>query len=114
MTISRAVTKHVRISPRKARLAAGLMRGLLAVEASRQLAYCGQKAGRLLGKTLNSAMANAEMEHGTRREDLKVLEVRVDAGPSWKRAKGKSRGGRVPVWKRTSHFTVVVGTEEGE
>ncbi|MFW9952833.1 MAG: 50S ribosomal protein L22, partial [Candidatus Thorarchaeota archaeon] len=42
---------------------------------------------------------------------LKVQEVRIDAGPTIKRAKPKNRGGRVPVMKRTSHFTVVVGAE---
>ena len=58
-----------------------------------------------------SAIANAETLFSIQRRDLKVKEVRVDEGPTLKRAKSKSRGGRVPVLKRMSHFMVVVGTE---
>lgn len=106
-----AKTKYIRISPRKARLAAGLIRGKGVEEALLQLLYSNLKGGRLLKKTLDSAIANAETLHSVQRRDLKVKEVRVDAGPTMKRAKSKSRGGRVPILKRMSHFTVVVGTE---
>lgn len=106
-----AKTKYIRISPRKARLAADLIRGKGVEEALLQLLYSNLKGGRLLKKTLDSAIANAETLHSVQRRDLKVKEVRVDAGPTMKRAKSKSRGGRVPILKRTSHFTVVVGTE---
>ena len=106
-----ARTKHVRISPRKARLAAGLIRGMECEKALVQLLYSNLKGGRLLKKTLHSAIANAENRLGVQRRDLKVKEVRIDAGPVMKRAKSKSKGGRVPILKRTSHFTVVVGTE---
>jgi large subunit ribosomal protein L22 len=106
-----AKTKYIRISPRKARLAADLIRGKGVEEALLQLLYSNLKGGRLLKKTLDSAIANAETLHSVQRRDLKVKEVRVDAGPTMKRAKSKSRGGRVPILKRMSHFTVVVGTE---
>jgi len=107
----KAYTKYVRVSPRKARLAADLIRGRKVEDAKLQLQYSKLKAGRLLEKTLNSAIANAETLLNVQRRDLKVDEVRVDAGPVIKRAKSKSRGGRVPVMKRTSHFTVVVTQE---
>ncbi|MDJ0651561.1 MAG: 50S ribosomal protein L22 [Simkaniaceae bacterium] len=106
-----AKTKHVRISPRKARFAADLIRGKGVEDALLQLLYSNLKGGRLLKKTLDSAIANAETLHSVQRRDLKVREVRVDTGPTIKRAKSKSRGGRVPILKRTSHFTVVVGME---
>ena len=106
-----AKTKYVRISPRKARLAADLIRGKGVEEALIQLLYCNLKGGRLLKKTLDSAIANAETLHSVQRRDLKVKEVRVDVGPTMKRAKSKSRGGKVPILKRTSHFMIVVGTE---
>lgn len=106
-----AKTKYIRISPRKARLAADLIRGKGVEEALLQLLYSNLKGGRILKKTLDSAIANAETLHSVQRRDLKVKEVRVDAGPTMKRAKSKSRGGRVPILKRTAHFTVVVGTE---
>lgn len=109
MNNAKAITKYVRISPRKARLAAGLIRGLSVSEASTQLMFSNLKGGRLLKKTLDSAVANAETQLDVRRENLKVVEVRVDAGPTLKRAKPKNRGGRHPIMKRTSHFTVIVG-----
>ena len=112
MTQAKAITKFIRISPRKARLAAGLARGLAVSEATTQLKFSGLKAGKLLLRTLDSAVANAENNEDARREDLKVIEVRVDEGPTMKRAKSRSRGSRSPIMKRTSHFTVVVGTEE--
>ena len=111
MRKSRAVTKYVRISPRKARYAAALIRNLPVTDAGTQLQYCNLKGGKLLRKTLNSAIANAEVSLDVRPENLKVVEVRIDEGPTLKRAKPKNRGGRVPIMKRTSHFTVVVGCE---
>lgn len=108
MNEAKAVTKFVRISPRKARLAAALIRGLPIDQANAQLMFCNMKAGRLLKKTLDSAVANAETVMEMRRENMKVAEVRVDEGPRMKRAKPKNKGGRHPILKRTSHFTVVV------
>jgi large subunit ribosomal protein L22 len=107
-----AKTKYVRIPPRKARLAADIIRGMKVEEATIQLMFCKLKAGKLLQKTLDSAVANAETQLNVQRRDLIVKEVRVDCGPVIKRAKSKSRGGRVPVMKRTSHFTVVVAAEQ--
>ncbi|CUI17559.1 50S ribosomal protein L22 [Candidatus Protochlamydia naegleriophila] len=108
MNYAKAISKYIRISPRKARLAAGLIRGLSVSEASVQLTFSNLRAGRLLKKTLDSAVANAETQLDMRRENLKVVEVRVDEGPTLKRAKPKNRGGRHPIMKRTSHFTVIV------
>ena len=104
-----AVTKFLRVPPRKARLAADLIRGLTVEEANIQLEFSRLKSGRLMKKTLDSAVANAETQLNIPRKDLIVREVRVDCGPVIKRAKSKCRGGRVPVMKRTSHFTIVVG-----
>lgn len=109
MQTSKALTKFVRVPPRKARLAADLIRGLSVEEAGAQLAVCGVKAGRFLKKTLDSAIANAELEWDARRDQLQVVEVRIDEGPRYKRAKSKCRGGRSPILKRTSHLVVIVG-----
>lgn len=107
-----AISKHVRISPRKVRLAAGLIRGLRVPQATSQLMFSSLKGGRLLKKTLDSAVANAETQLDVRREDLFVSEVRIDQGTVLKRAKPKNRGGRHPILKRTSHLTVVVSTNK--
>lgn len=108
MTSFKAVTRFIRISPRKARLAAALMRGKSVPDAELQLAHSGLKGGKLLIKTLKSALANAESQSEYKPEDLKVDEVRVDEGPRMKRAKPRSRGMKHPFLRRTSHFTVVV------
>ncbi len=106
-----AKSRFVRISPRKARLAADLIRGKGVEEATIQLMFSKLRAGRLLRKTLDTAVANAETQLNVQRRDLKVKEVRVDAGPTMKRAKPKNRGGSHPIMKRTSHFTIIVAAE---
>lgn len=111
MSTARAITKYVRVSPQKARLAANLIRGLPVLDAAFQLAHCSMKGGRYLLKTLESAIANAESEHDMRRDDLKVLEVRVDGGPTFARSKPKNKGGRHRIIKRTSHLSIIVGRE---
>lgn len=112
MKTCKAVTKYVRIPPRKARLAADLVRGLGVEEAARQLAFSQLKGGRLLRKTLQSAVANAETQLNIPRQRLKVQDIRVDVGPVLKRSKSKAKGGTVPVMKRTSHFSVTVSSQE--
>jgi large subunit ribosomal protein L22 len=110
MDQAKAISKYIRISPRKARLAAALIRGMTVANASAQLLHCNMKAGRLLKKTLDTAVANAENTLDVRREDLVVTECRVDEGPRFKRAKPKNRGGQHAILKRTSHLIVAVGT----
>jgi len=80
-------------------------------DAALQLMASQLKAGKLLYKTLHSAVSNAETQLKVQRRDLKVKEVKVDVGPVLKRAKSKNKGGRVPVMKRTSHFTVIVSAD---
>ncbi len=108
MDFARARTRFVRISPRKARYAADLIRGLDVEQATLQLLHSKLKGGRLLKKTLDSAVANAVTQMDARRDRLKIHEVRVDPGPILRRAKPRSRGSSVPVNKRTSHFTIVL------
>src|ERR1700724_2505759 len=103
MNDAKAITKYVRISPRKARLAAGLIRGKTVPQATTQLLFSNLRGGRLLKKTLDSAVANAESKNDLRRENLIIKEVRVDEGATLKRAKPKNRGGRHPILKSTSH-----------
>ncbi|MFZ0566207.1 MAG: 50S ribosomal protein L22 [Chlamydiales bacterium] len=112
MKVAKAITKYVRVQPRKARLVADSIRGLLVEEANAQLAYNKMKAAPLFKKTLDSAVANAETALDLRRDQLYVLEVRVNEGSRFKRAKSKCRGGRSPVLKRTSHLIVKVGEME--
>lgn len=114
MEIARAITRYVRISPRKARYAAALIRGRSVEEATAQLLYSKLRGGKLLKKTLDSAVANAETQLDARRENLRVLEVRVDPGPILRRSKARSRGSSVPVNKRTSHFRIVLTSDNND
>jgi large subunit ribosomal protein L22 len=109
MEYAKAVTKYIRISPRKARLAAGLIKGLPVSAALAQLQFSPLRGSRLLKKTLTSAIANAEMQMDIGKDKMVVVTVQVDCGPVLKRSKPKNRGGRHAILKRTSHFTVVVG-----
>ncbi|HEY5259114.1 MAG TPA: 50S ribosomal protein L22 [Rhabdochlamydiaceae bacterium] len=111
MQYAKAITKNVRVPPRKARLAADIIRGMKVEDASLQLQFSPMKGGKLLKKTLDSAVANAETQLNVQRRDLVVYEVRVDAGQVLKRAKSRSKGSRVPIMKRTSHFTIIVAAE---
>lgn len=109
-----AKTKYVRISPYKARRAADLVRKMRVEEALFQLSCSKLKGARFLTKTLNSAIANAETQLDAKIEDLKIFEVKIDEGPTMKRAKAKNKGGQAPINKRTSHFTVVLSVEKGD
>lgn len=109
MAKAKAISKFVRVTPRKARLVADMIRGMSVEEASYQLRYSNTKTGPLLKKTLDSAVANAENNENLKRENLKVLEAYVNEGPRLKRGKPKNKGGSHPIIKKTSHLTVVVG-----
>ena len=107
----KAVTKFVRISPEKARHVARLLQGKSAEEALSIVELVPKKAARLLGKTLKSAVANAENNENLNRADLMVKEAVVGPGPTIKRFKTKARGMAGRILKRTSHFTVVLTNE---
>ncbi|HQR82581.1 MAG: 50S ribosomal protein L22 [Thiotrichales bacterium 32-46-8] len=104
-----ATHRYARISPQKARLVADLIRGKSAEAAVNMLAFSDKKAGDLVKKVLDSAIANAENNEGADIDTLKVVAVYVDEGPRMKRmsARAKGRGNRIV--KRLSHITVVVG-----
>lgn len=104
-----ATHRYARISPQKARLVADLIRGKSAEAAVNMLAFSDKKAGELVKKVLDSAIANAENNEGADIDTLKVVAVYVDEGPRMKRmsARAKGRGNRIV--KRLSHITVVVG-----
>lgn len=105
---ARAVTRQVRISPRKARLVANLIRDKGAEEALSILAFAPKKAARLLTKTLKSAIANAADTQHVDVDKLYVKRVYIDGGMMWKRSIPRAHGRATPIRKRTSHFTVVV------
>ncbi len=105
---ARAITRQVRISPRKARLVADLIRGKEAEEALNILAFTPKKAARLLTKTLESAIANAADTQHVDVDKLYIKRVYIDGGMMSKRFIPRAHGRATPILKRTSHFTIVV------
>ena len=105
-----ALAKHTfaRTSPQKARLVADQIRGLGVEEALAILQYSPKKAGALMKKVLDSAIANAENNEGADIDELIVAKVFVDEGPTMKRIKTRAKGRADRVFKRSSHITVVV------
>jgi large subunit ribosomal protein L22 len=101
-----AVHRFARISPRKARLVADLIRGKDADEALDILRYQPQRGARLLEKVLKSALANAEDRRAPDLNRLVVVDVRVDGGPMVRRMRPKARGMSAVIKKRTSHIRV--------
>lgn len=104
-----AKLRYARVSPQKCRLVADQIRGLPVDRALTVLQFSPKKAARLVRKTLESAIANAEHNEGADIDELKVSAICVDKGPTLKRwqARAKGRGNR--ILKPTSHITVTVG-----
>lgn len=103
-----ALTKHTRISPKKARDVSSAIVGLSANDALEQLKFIPRKAARLFYKTLQSAIANAENNHDLASDDLVIKSAIVNEGPVFKRFKPVARGSAHPIRKRTSHLSIVL------
>ena len=101
--------KNARISAQKARLVADLIRGKEVEQALNILTFSTKKGAELIKKVLESAIANAEHNNGADIDELKVVTIFVDKGPSLKRfqARAKGRGNRIE--KQTCHINVTVG-----
>lgn len=104
-----AIYKYAPVSAQKVRPFADLIRGKSAEEAMALLEYYPNRGAAIVGKTLKSALHNAEDLREQNLQDLCVVEVRVDGGPMFKRWRPKSRGMSTIVKKRSSHITVVLG-----
>ncbi len=110
----RAVEKYIRISPKKARLVADIVRGQNAVSAMTTLKFTPKKAAGIISKAINSAVSNAVNNFGLVREELVITKLTVDQGPSLKRFRPRSKGMASPLLKRTSHIIVVVSGAEAK
>ena len=106
-----AKAKYVRMSPRKMRQVADLIRGKGVDDAINILHFSGKRAAESLEKTLRSAVANALHKEESSKVDphtLRVKEIRVDMGPSLKRFKAGAMGRPMRIRKPTCHLTLVV------
>ena len=105
---ARAIARHVRISPMKARRVVNLVRGLPAKEALTVLKFAPQGASEPVYKVLASAVANAENNERLDPDSLLVAEAYVDEGPTLKRFRPRAQGRAYRIRKRTCHITIVV------
>ena len=103
-----AVHRFARISARKVRPLADIIRGKFADEALDLLRYQPERGARMLEKVLRSAMSNAEDRRAAHPDRLYVQEVCVDGGPMFKRMQPRSRGMSMLILKRFSHIRVVL------
>lgn len=99
--------RFARISPRKARLVADMVRGERIDNALAMLEFNKRRGAYFIREVLKSAIANAE-ERDADVSRLYVESSWIDAGPTIKRYQPKDRGRAHPIWKRTSHIHVRV------
>ena len=110
---ARAKLRYVRMSPRKIRRVAELIKGQNYVDAKATLTFLPKAASKVLLTTMNSAASNAISQEGTTKvkvEHFYVKDVMVDAGPTLKRIRPQSMGRAYRVRKRTSHVNIVLAT----
>jgi large subunit ribosomal protein L22 len=104
----KAQVKYVRISPRKTRLVADLIRGMDVSEAENQLKFFNKKAAKVILKLLNSAVANALNNFKLEKDNLYIKSITVDGGPMLKRWQPRAFGRAAPIRKRSSHISIVL------
>ncbi len=114
---ARAIARHIRMSPRKVRLVIDQIRGRSVSEAVSLLTFSKKAAAVPVGKTLRSAIANAQDLADRDGESVDVDELVisrafVDEGPTLKRWRARAMGRASPRRRRTSHITVEVKEKE--
>jgi len=109
---ARAVARHIRISPRKARQVIDLIRGKDVEEALAILQLVPKGGSPIVEKVVRSAVANAENNYDMDVDSLYVAECYVDQGPTMKRIRPRARGMANRIRKRTSHITVILREKE--
>ena len=107
----RSTYRYARISPFKVREVTREIQGLPVTRALDVLAFTPKKAAFLIGKTLKSAVANAENNANLKVDGLVVKEAVVGEGPSFKRIMARARGSASGIIKRTSHIRIVLTDE---
>jgi len=111
-TEAQAITRNIRVSPRKLALVADLVRGRSAQDAVATLTFSKRRIAQTVKKTLESAIANAENNHRLDVDQLVVSRVEVGRAVVMKRfhARGRGRSSRIEKW--FSHLTIVVAEQQ--
>ena len=103
-----ATLRFARISARKVKIVADLIRGKKVDEALAIVKFTPKASSEMIEKLLKSAIANAENNHGMNRGNLIVSEIYANQGPTMKRIRPAAKGSAVRIRKRTSHITIKV------
>ena len=103
---AKATLKYSRISARKVKIVADLIRGKNVDEALAIVKFTPKASSEILEKLLKSAIANAENNHGMKSNNLYVSEIFANQGPTMKRIRPAAKGSAVRIRKRTSHITI--------
>jgi large subunit ribosomal protein L22 len=106
-----AIAKGVRMSPRKVAVVAALVRGRTVADAIVILSHVPRFAAIPVMKTVKSAAANAENNHGLKMDTLKIVEISVTPGTRLKRFRPAAQGRALPFERKSSHIRVVVDGE---
>lgn len=101
-------SKYLRISSRKVRLVADLVRGKKALEARTLLGFTRKKAAEPVAKLLRSGLATATKDFQLREDNLYIAEIFVNEGPTLKRWRPRARGRVFPINKRTAHLSLIL------
>src|SRR3989338_8908498 len=107
----KAILRNIRITPKKANLVAGMVRGEKVSEALQIIKFMPKKASQILYKVIHSAASNARNNFHQSMDDLYITKILVTKGPMFKRFMPVSRGRSHPIRKFTSHITVDVGAQ---
>lgn len=107
---ARAKARHVRVSPRKARIVVDLVRGLSVEKALEILKFSSKAVARPIEKTVTSAMHNlaGQFEHPVEPAEMNVKEIFVNEGRTMYRIRPRAQGRAYRIRKRSSSITVVV------
>ena len=109
---AKATLKFARISSRKVKIVADLIRGKDVDEALAIVKFTPKASSEIIEKLLKSAIANAENNHGMKSNNLYVAEIYANQGPTMKRIRPAAKGSAVRIRKRTSHITIVLKEKE--
>ncbi len=109
-----AMSKGVRISPRKVSVVASLVRGRSVEDALTILEYTPRRAAAEVKDTIKSAAANAEHNHDYKPGSLQIIEISVTPGRRLKRYMPAARGRARRFQRKTSHIKVIVEGDKRE
>ncbi len=103
-----ATLKYARISSRKVKIVADLIKGKNIDEALAIVKYTPKASSEIIEKLLKSAIANAENNNGMSAENLYIEECYANKGPTMKRIRPRAQGRAYRIEKRMSHITIVL------